>query len=316
MTARRVLVVGEALVDVVDERAHPGGSPLNVAVGLARLGLDTTLLTMIGDDEDGRMLVEHLASEGVHLMRDSVVPAARTSRAVATVDAEGVAAYDFELAWTLPDSASASAFAEASDESDVALMHVGSLGAVLEPGARTVADMLEAAPTAALRTYDPNVRPQLMGPRDAAVMRAEKIMRSSHVVKLSDADAEYLYPQLEVETVLGHIVGLGPRLAVVTRGAEGCVAVLAHDDEALVGQALPVDVVDTIGAGDAFMSGLLFGLVSTGAAGWLVGQECEVTADDRARIVTSIDLALASAAVAVSRPGAAPPNPEDLRRSR
>ncbi|MCI1019014.1 carbohydrate kinase [Microbacterium sp. C5A9] len=307
-----MLVVGEALVDVVDEVAHPGGSPLNVAVGLARLGLETTLLTSIGDDEHGRMLAQHVVREGVRLARGSVCAGEHTSRAVATLDADGVATYDFDLRWTLPDAVPATL----GEDLDVDLVHVGSLGAVLEPGARAVAAILAAAPDTALRAYDPNVRAQLMGPRDEALVRVEEIMRAAHVVKLSDADAEYLYPGMEVEAVLRHIADLGPRLAVVTRGAAGCAAVLSADSEVFVGQALPVDVVDTIGAGDAFMSGLLFGLVSTGAAATLVAAGRAIGADDRARIETAIDLALSSAAVAVSRAGAAPPYPADLGRAR
>lgn len=304
----RMLVVGEALVDVVDGHAHPGGSPLNVAVGLSRLGLATTLLARIGDDEHGRMLEEHLAGEGVRLASGTVVAGARTSRAVATVDAEGVATYDFDLEWRLPDSLGD----EMGPELDVDLVHVGSLGAVLEPGAEVVRRLVRTAPAAVLRTYDPNVRAQLMGPRDAAVARVEEIMRASHVVKLSDADAAYLYPELDVAAVLHRIIALGPRLAVVTRGAEGCLAALAHDPELVIGQAIAVDVVDTIGAGDAFMSGLLFGLVSTGAATALAAETVRPGELSRDRIQTSIDLALASAAVAVSRAGASPPHPHDL----
>nr|WP_201471108.1 carbohydrate kinase [Microbacterium hydrocarbonoxydans] len=311
----RMLVVGEALVDIVDGHAHPGGSPMNVAVGLSRLGLATTLLARIGDDEHGRMLERHLTGEGVRLARGTVVSGARTSRAVATLDAEGVATYDFDLDWQLPDALAAS---PGDELDDVDLVHVGSLGAVLEPGAEVVRALVRAAPASALRTYDPNVRVQLMGPRAVAVVRVEEIMRASHVVKLSDADAAYLYPELDVEAVLQRILALGPRLAVVTRGPEGCLAARARDPQPLVGRAVAVDVVDTIGAGDAFMSGLLFGLVSTGAATALAA-ETDTETDtatpgerSRDRIQRSIDLALASAAVAVSRAGASPPYPHDL----
>jgi fructokinase len=104
-----VLVVGEALVDIVERRdgsraEHPGGSPANVALGLARLGRRTGLLTRIGDDERGRRIVAHLQAGGVRLV-DGSVTADPTSTAKATLDDRGVASYEFDIDWRLPAGA-------------------------------------------------------------------------------------------------------------------------------------------------------------------------------------------------------------------
>ncbi|KQQ66806.1 PfkB family carbohydrate kinase [Microbacterium sp. Leaf320] len=304
----RCLVVGEALVDVVDGVPHPGGSPMNIAVGLARLGLSTRLLTRIGDDEFGRLLDEHLVREGVAVTAASLRVGERTSRATAVVGADGAAVYDFDIEWTLSESAAIAEAAEAD------LIHVGSIGASLEPGATAVHAMLRTVSSRALRTYDPNIRPALLGPRAAAVARVEAIMAASHVVKLSDEDADWLYPGRTVGDVLAHVLDLGARMAVVTRGGEGCVAAIAGAGETVTRRAMPVRVADTIGAGDAFMSGLIYGIVSAGLIPELTADVVRLDPDDLRLLHQATGTALASAAIAVSRAGAAPPRAQELAR--
>ncbi|WP_431074623.1 PfkB family carbohydrate kinase [Microbacterium phyllosphaerae] len=309
MLTPRCLVVGEALVDVVDGLPHAGGSPMNMAVGLARLGLDTRLLTRIGDDEFGRMLEDHLVREGVALTAASLRVGGRTSRATAVIGDDGAAVYDFDIEWTLSES---DAIAEAA-EAD--LIHVGSIGAALEPGAGAVQAMLATVPSGTLRTYDPNIRPALLGPRADAAVRVEAIMAASHVVKLSDEDADWLYPGRSVEDVLAHVLALGARMAVVTRGGAGCVTAIAGAGEPVARGASPVTVVDTIGAGDAFMSGLVYGIVSGGLVAALTADVFAPDADVLRALERAADTALASAAVAVSRTGAAPPHLHELEQS-
>ena len=309
MLTTRCLVVGEALVDVVDGGPHPGGSPMNVAIGLARLGIDTRFLTRIGDDEYGRMLGEHLVREGVALTAASLRVGECTSRATAVIGTDGAAVYDFDIEWTLSES---TAIAEAA-EADV--IHVGSIGASLEPGATAVRAMLRTVSSRTLRTYDPNIRPALLRPRAAAVARVETIMAASHVVKLSDEDADWLYPGRAVDDVLAHLLARGARMAVVTRGGIGCTLAIAGGGRPVTRQAVPVSVVDTIGAGDAFMSGLVYGLVSGGLVSALTAEVFAPDADLLRALERVVDTALASAAVAVSRTGAAPPHLDELAHS-
>src|SRR5690606_25358849 len=142
------VVVGESLVDVLGADRVPGGSPLNVAVGLARLGVPTTLLTQLGADADGDLVRAHAEASGV-AVRAQPVP--RTGTAVATVDDDGSADYAFDIAWTWDPR---SGPAPAAD-----LFHCGSLAAFLTPGAAGVDALLaEAADRGALTSFDPNIR--------------------------------------------------------------------------------------------------------------------------------------------------------------
>lgn len=306
LTTARCLVVGEALVDVVGGVPHPGGSPMNVAVGLSRLGLATRLLTRIGDDPHGRMLGEHLAREGVAVVPTSMRAGERTSRAVAVIGADGAAAYDFDIEW---DVSAEVAIAEAAG---VDVVHVGSLGAVLDPGADVVRAMIDAVPDGILRTYDPNIRGELLGPRAAATERVEAIMAASHIVKLSDEDAEWLYPGCPIDDVLARVIALGARLAVVTRGGDGCVSLIEGGAGLVEREAPPVQVVDTIGAGDSFMSGLIHGVVSDGLVPALAGDAFHPDARDLTQFERVTEAALAGAAVTVSRRGANPPRLSEL----
>lgn len=353
-----VLVVGEALVDVVHRRdgtidRHPGGSPANVAVGLARLGHDVVLATRIGDDEDGALLRRHLDADGVRLAPGSVV-AGRTSTATAVLDDHGAARYVFDIDWRLPDV----------DLAGVRHLHVGSIGAALPPGAAAVRRLLASAADAGLTTsYDPNLRPGLIGAADRERPAVEGLVRLATVVKASDDDLAWLYPGPAApnhedrpenqprngpEDELANDPGnqgprngpenaaagwatSGPRLVVLTRGADGAVAWLGgRPDDPVTLPALRVDVRDTVGAGDAFMAGLLSGLLDDHLIGdhlvgdYLIGgQPGDGTgrldgrgpasepwsADD---VRPALRRAMRVAALTCARPGADPPRRAEL----
>ena len=241
-----MLVVGECLVDVVVRPdgtvvERPGGSPANVAVGLGRQGLPVTLVTSYGEDDRGRLLADHLQASHVA----TLVSPAPTSVARAVLDAHGAATYAFDLRWSLDGLA--------LPEDD--WLHVGSLGATLEPGASVVRAWVEAFP--GVVSYDPNCRPQLMG--DEAVGQVEALVAHADVVKCSDEDAAFLHPGLPLADLAHRWLGLGPSLVVVTRGADGADA-WSPDGSWHVDVPDGAPVVDTVGAGDAFMSGLLLAL--------------------------------------------------------
>ena len=309
------LLVGEALVDVVHSRGttreHPGGSPANVALGLARLGRTARLLTRLVDDERGRRVLEHLRGSGVELVAP-LVPAedgARTSTAQAHVGADGGAQYDFDLEWSLP--------AEVLDEV-VSTRHgsrplvacTGSLGTALEPGAAQVARLLEALRPTTTIVYDPNLRPTIIGPAEGARPRVEALVGTADVVKLSAEDAEWLFPDRAAEETARSWLGLGPAVVVLTRGEEGALALCAAGEVDQPGRA--VEVADTVGAGDSFTGGLVDALWSAGLLG----------ADRRgalARVGTDVLAGCVAAAgevaaVTVSRPGADPPTRAELGR--
>lgn len=296
----RISVIGESLVDVVGRRAYPGGSPLNVAVGLARLGHQVSFHTEFGLDEHGALIAGHLRAAGVTLA-DGTQRLVATNQAQVKLDAQGRASYRFNINWNLPDDV-------VPPRTD--LLHAGSIAAWLEPGASKVREAFAQSPAHQLRSYDPNIRPELA--HDAAAVReaVEFMMGRSHVVKLSESDASWLYPQLGPAAVLERVLELGPRLVVLTRGALGCQARTATDSFALPAPA--TEVVDTVGAGAAFMSGLLDAILTSDLPASLTGGPAGPAAQP---VRTALQAGLASAALTVARSGANPPTGEQLHRA-
>ncbi|THA71454.1 carbohydrate kinase [Streptomyces sp. A0958] len=297
------LVIGECVADIVrlpgaPDRVHPGGSPANVAHGLARLGHEATLLTQLGPDDNGRLIRAHLADGGVEVRTDGAPDP--TPSAVVTLDGEGRATYAFEVTWTLGPVAL---------DRQPRHVHTGSIAAVTEPGAATVLAAVDSLRTAATISYDPNVRPALMGDHAAAVHRVERCVALSDVVKASDEDLDWLYPGQDPVGAAERWLTTGPAVVLVTRGGEGATAVLP-DGRVEVG-ALPAEVVDTVGAGDAFMSGALHALAALGMLGAAGRRRLRSPARDAVGDV--LRHAAASAAVTVARAGANPPDEAELR---
>ncbi|MEU7842590.1 carbohydrate kinase [Micromonospora sp. NPDC049114] len=265
-----IVVAGEALIDLVvtaeGQRAVPGGSPANVAVTLARLDEPVRLLARIGPDEYGQQIAEHLAANQVDL-RWAVRAAEPTSVAVATLNATGQASYEFRLdgaadwQWTpqeLPDLAGSSATA----------LHTGSLALALAPGAQVLEGLLarERDRDGLTISIDLNLRPSIVTDRAAEQERTRRQIRLAHVVKASDEDLAWLYPDRSVGDVLAEWREAGVSCAVVTRGGEG--AWLLAPNGALHEQpAVRTTVVDTVGAGDSFTGGLLAALADIDALG-------------------------------------------------
>ncbi|MDT0120864.1 carbohydrate kinase [Kocuria marina subsp. indica] len=303
-------VIGEALVDVVsregeEPRAHVGGSPMNVAVGLARLGHDVQFLGRYGRDEYGRQVADHLMGNGVRLPFDA--DALPTSVAQATLDETGAASYDFQLDWSLDVSP------ERIDEllRDTDALHAGSIGAMLEPGATVVGQALERARGHALISYDPNCRPSIIPDSSDARARAEKIVALSHVIKASDEDLLWLYPHRSIEDSARAWLKAGARLVVVTRGVMGPWAVSRGTGrDGVEVPAARVTVADTVGAGDSFMAALLSGLADRNILGPAAASALDEL--DSAQLTELLRHAAAAAGVTVSRSGADLPTRADL----
>jgi fructokinase len=295
------VVVGEVLVDLVGQRgsrtfvAHPGGSPANVALGLARLGNPVTLVTRLGADPFGDMVSTHLQASGVRVDAD-FDPDARTSLAVATLSA-GSAIYDFRIEWDVRDLEPLPVEAR--------WLHTGSLATALPPGSDEVVALVEDERRRGRVTisYDPNVRPALLGTPEETQPGIEHLVALSDVVKVSDEDLTWLYPDRRDEDVAREWLALGPALVVVTRGGQGVFAVTAGLE--LRRPATPIDLVDTVGAGDSFTSGLLDGLRRADLIG---GRRRDaLAAIDESSLASVLDTASLIAAITCSRPGADPP---------
>ncbi|KRE85089.1 MULTISPECIES: carbohydrate kinase family protein [unclassified Arthrobacter] len=290
-----VVVVGEALTDVVTTPAgtheYPGGSPANVAYGLARLGVSTGLLTSMGADRRGDALEEHLTGAGV-----MILPGARslerTSTATATIARDGSASYAFDISWDVEPLDLAPAPPK--------VLHTGSIASFLSPGAGAVKAILQQLRGQCTITYDPNIRPDLLGTHAQARHTFEDLVHLTDVVKLSDEDAQWLYPEKTLEETATHILGLGADLAVITKGSSG--SLLATPTTSLSIPAVKTSVADTIGAGDSYTSALILGLLTRGTGGL-----APAVLDQLGRT------AAAAAAITVSRAGARPPTEDELR---
>jgi fructokinase len=300
-------VIGEALIDEVLSdtaplRAHVGGSPLNVAVGLARLGHPTQFLGRFGDDEYGRRIHQHLSDNAV--LAPLPPDAHPTSVASARLDPVGGANYTFQLAWELPGLA-----ADAEFFNGTTLVHTGSIASMLAPGAQDVLASIRSMRPAATVSYDPNCRPTIIQDVDYAREQAEKFVALSDVVKASDEDLEWLYPGQDHRESARRWLGLGPAVVVVTRGSKGPWAV-ADRGECEV-PAAAARVVDTVGAGDSFMAALLSALVDRELDGGQRRNALRALSVDQMQDVLAF--ASAAAAVTVSRAGANPPTRDELR---
>ncbi len=300
-----VTVVGEALIDIViptsaEPSEHVGGSPANVAIGLARLGHATELATWIGTDDRGRRIADLMAAEAVALTEGST-DAARTPTAAARLDPAGVASYEFDLEWRIdPDRVPVPAGGH---------VHTGSIAATLSPGGEGVLKIIAAARPHATVSYDPNARPTLMGSPDQARGVIEGLIGLADVVKASEEDVRWLYGTTPLTQVLARWTAMGPPVCAITQGGDEVVVLAAGEFQRF--PTLPSHVVDTVGAGDSFMAGLLSGLLDAGLLGGADARE-------RLRFATwpsisaAVDRALACAAITVSRAGANPPTREEL----
>jgi fructokinase len=306
MNIPTALVVGEALIDVVHRSdgsggEHPGGSPMNVAITLGRLGRRVDLLTWFGKDARGDVILNHLGASRVNVLPGSDAAPA-TPVAIANVDDAGVATYEFDLTWQLSPGWEV-------ETGEPVVVHTGSIAAVLPPGGQDVLELLRTLQPTSTITYDPNLRPALMGSADDVRPKVETLIATSDVVKVSDEDLAWLHPGEEPAQVARDWLRHGPSLVVVTHGGEGAYAITRAGETVHVA-APKVQVADTVGAGDSFMGGLIDGLWSAGLLG---APQREILAAVPIETVREIlERCVEIAAITVSRAGANPPWSEEL----
>jgi fructokinase len=299
-----VLVVGEALVDVVrdddgSEVAHPGGSPLNVAIGVSRLGFEVSLHSDFGADAHGVAIAWHLESAGVSVTPGTVRDA-ETSVALARIAGDGSAEYSFAITWDpAPFDPEPGAFCA---------VHAGSIGAALEPGADAVEALLRRMRPDAIVSFDPNIRPALQGEHAMALERVERLVALADLVKASDEDVAWLYPDAALAQVLERWRSLGAALVVVTRGADGADALAASGPVHVAARPGPVE--DTIGAGDSFMAGLIAALGDLRLLD--AARRDDLRALSAAEVERVVTFGARCAAITVSRPGADPPTRDEV----
>jgi fructokinase len=304
-----IVVAGEALVDLAPRGEQllplPGGSPYNVAVGLARLEADVSYLGGLSTDGFGQTMADRLRAEGADLSL-AVWTDAPTTLAVVHLDDTERASYGFYL-----DGTAAAALEEAALPSlpEGAALHVslGAIGLGYEPTGRTLATLMARERGHRFVSFDPNLRPSAIpGRTEDYAARMDEVVADLTLVKVSDEDLELLHPGRDHVEVARSWARSGPGLVVVTRGPDGAVAVAAGGEPVAVpGEA--VDVVDTVGAGDAFTSGLLAWLGHHDAL-----SDAALRALDAAQIEAALRYARHVAAITCTRAGSAPPRAAEL----
>lgn len=266
-----ILTCGDALFDVfanpsfsssgIALDARVGGSPLNVAVALSRLGQSTGFLAKVSTDPFGRRLIAYLEAESIDtgLIVRTIAP---TTLAIVALDDKGVPTYSFYTSGTADRSLEPSELPARLPDA-VRVIHIGSYTTALEPTAASLEALVKRERARRFISYDPNIRPSIVPEREVWRARVAALTAQAHLVKASVEDIQFLYPGADVDGVLADWLAKGVGLAVATMGEVGALAVTRHGVAARV-RAPAVQVIDTVGAGDTFQAALLTWLAEHG----------------------------------------------------
>ena len=301
-----IVVCGEALIDMISngdgtQKAAPGGGPFNTARALARLGVPTAFLGRLSDDVFGRQLTGLLVADGASLELASI-GSEPTTIAMADVDSNGFAEYQFLVQGTSAPNLTPEMVPERFGP-EVTALYFGTLGLVLEPMASTLMQLMISEHGRRLVMLDPNIRIGLVPDSEYRDLLHIAISQST-IVKASEADLAWLYPGLDHEQAADRILSEGVSLVVVTLGARGAFG--AHRGARLSADAPHVEVVDTIGAGDAFGAALLAWLHDHD----LLNADLSLKPDE---LRASLEFACLVASLTSARAGADPPTRADLQ---
>ena len=292
-----VWVCGEVLIDILPTGPVVGGGPANTAKALARLGHDVHFIDGISTDAFGQSARAELLNDGVNLDLSSASDKP-TCTATVTLDAAGSASYEFLIDGTATFDFNSSWLPDPY-RYQPQVLHIGTLVTVIEPGASALYDWAMAVAELAPIVFDPNIRPSVMPDRDLYEAAVEKWAAISAVVKVSDDDLAWLFPQVSIDDVAQRWINDGAFLVVVTRGANGLVGYTADGRVEVPG--VKVDVVDTVGAGDTVGAIVVEAMLAHGLI--------ELRGDLLRGVLTR---AAAAAAITCSRKGAQPPYKHEL----
>jgi len=306
-----LLSCGDALVDFLPVKSTDGrdaivpvvgGSCLNIAVGLARLGAPTGFVGGISTDLFGRMIADHAMASQVELGYATRSDRRTTLAFVRTVDGEPqYAFYDEATAsrnWTYRR--------RSIPFDEIEAIHVGSTTLIDEKTAAETLAMVEDARGSATISFDPNCRPNLVKHKAGYVDRMEAFAANAAIVRMSDVDFEFLYGGDDHAGKARSLIAMGASLVVVTRGGKGAQA-WHREAGAIEVQAPTVNVVDTIGAGDSFQAALLFALRAIGRIE--TGSLAQMNFDELHRVLSFASIC---SAFTCGRAGADPPRQSDV----
>jgi fructokinase len=292
-----IWVCGEVLIDILPTGPVVGGGPANTAKALARLGYDVDFIDGISTDTYGISARKELSRDevGLDLSFSSDKP---TCTATVTLDSKGSASYeflidgsatfDFDRSW-LPDP----------ERLKPSVLHIGTLVTIIEPGASVLFDWAVHVGEFAPIVFDPNIRPSVMDNRQKYAAAVEKWVSISSIIKVSDDDIKWLYPDESLDAVAHRWIAAGAICVVVTRGAHGLIGFTEHGMEEVDG--VKVDVVDTVGAGDTVGAIVVEGIIKHSVHG-LTG----LVLND------VLHKAAIAAGITCSRAGAQPPRRHEL----
>ncbi|OIQ45976.1 MAG: carbohydrate kinase [Roseobacter sp. MedPE-SW] len=307
-----ILCCGEALIDMIPEPTlqgaqgfvpHCGGAVMNTAVALGRLGAPTGLFTGLSDDMFGQQLAAHLRASHVDL---SLVAVSSRPSTLAFVQLE-----DGQASYSFLDENSAGRMLQLADlprvPAHVSALFFGGISLAVEPAAETYATLLEREKRDRVVMLDPNIREAFIADQEGYRTRLNRMLAQTDIIKVSNEDLDWLIPQtIPPAEKAAMLMNRGPNLVIVTRGSAGVLAYLPNRTEVAV-PVKPVDVVDTVGAGDTFNAGFLFKLRELGK---LEVQTLLHLAPEVLR--SALTFASEVAGISVSSKGANPPLARDV----
>lgn len=292
-----IWVCGEVLIDILPRGPVVGGGPANTAKALARLGHDVHFIDGISTDAYGQSARAELLRDGVNL--DLALASDKpTCTATVTLDAAGGASYEFLIDGTATFDFAPSWLPDPY-RYQPQVLHIGTLVTMIEPGASALYDWAMSVAELAPIVFDPNIRPSVQPDRDLYEAAVEKWAALSAVIKVSDDDLAWLFPQSSINDVANRWINDGAFLVVVTKGADGLVGYT--EDGRVEVSGVKVDVVDTVGAGDTVGAIVVEAMLAHGLI--------ELRGDLLRSVLTR---AASAAAITCSRKGAQPPYKHEL----
>jgi fructokinase len=294
-------VTGEVLIDLIPDGSERkpivGGGPANTAKAIAKIGINTQLIDGVSTDDYGQMAKDELLISGVKLdyVKYSNKP---TCLAIVSLSESGSATYEFVIENTATFDFTPDWLPNPQTEKP-ALLHIGTLATIIEPGASVLFEWAQSVAKIALIVFDPNIRPVVISDRKQYVKQVERWVSISSAIKVSDEDIRWLYPSLEIDQVVNNWLAKGPSLIVVTYGDKGLAGY--RMGEIVKVDAVKVVVADTVGAGDTVGAILVEAIAKDGLSS-LIGVTLE----------KMLKRAAKAAAITVSRSGANPPTLKEI----
>ncbi|CAN2246122.1 RbsK Sugar kinases, ribokinase family [Candidatus Planktophila vernalis] len=292
-----IWVCGEVLIDILPTGPVVGGGPANTAKALARLGYEVDFIDGISTDAYGVSARKELSRDGVGLGL-SLTSNKPTCTATVTLDSQGSALYEFLIDGTATFDFNSSWLPD-PERLKPSVLHIGTLVTIIEPGASVLFDWAVKVGEFAPIVFDPNIRPSVMADRAKYAAAVEKWVSISSIVKVSDDDIKWLYPDQSLDVVAHRWIEAGVSAVVITRGAKGLIGFTASGMEEVDG--VKVDVVDTVGAGDTVGAIVVEGIIKHSVHG-LQGQVLNAL----------LHKAAIAAGITCSRAGAQPPRAHEL----